>query len=262
MSVPKGPGGRNLLCDDDDEQEQETVSWTPVSPIGLGLDCYQDTQTTVSPPPFIPTNSHVQPTHNHQEPIVLAHFNPAWRSQDFRGAAASQDYRFQPLHSPVMPQVVLPRFSMHTSHRLAPPPPAWLTPLPPPQTVMIESPKPSANQCSHTPMRACVRGFKRPKQMFKCTWEGCSKEFAKPSLLKSHENIHMSIKPFNCTACGVCFARNHDLRRHERSVHGISGAKEAQCGGCGKLFTRSDSCRFHEKTCSVLNGGLVLQRVV
>ncbi|KAJ3131755.1 hypothetical protein HK100_006041 [Physocladia obscura] len=97
-------------------------------------------------------------------------------------------------------------------------------------------------------MHASARGFKRQKNIYKCTWSGCSKEFQKPSLLKSHENTHNAIKPYGCKHCDVAFARNHDLRRHERCVHMIGG-KEAQCSGCLKLFTRLDSCKYHERTC-------------
>ncbi|KAJ3126748.1 hypothetical protein HK100_010095 [Physocladia obscura] len=176
---------------------------------------------------------------------------------------AFQYRRFQPIHSPV----VLP-----LSLAAAPPPPSLPFVLPPPSlpypptiyippaTTADNSPSDNNNHNNWnydtqggssgytSPMRANSRSFKKQKIMYKCTWSGCSKEFQKPSLLKSHENIHNAIKPYECKHCDVSFARNHDLRRHERCVHMIGG-KEAQCSGCFKLFTRLDSCRYHERTC-------------
>ncbi|TPX41580.1 hypothetical protein CcCBS67573_g10567 [Chytriomyces confervae] len=56
-------------------------------------------------------------------------------------------------------------------------------------------------------------------------------------------------RAFACTQCPLSFHRNHDLRRHQRSVHGIE-RKSFVCRVCHvKSFPRPDSVRRHERTC-------------
>ncbi|KAI8841203.1 hypothetical protein BJ741DRAFT_595563 [Chytriomyces cf. hyalinus JEL632] len=88
------------------------------------------------------------------------------------------------------------------------------------------------------------------KGSYKCTWEACEREFKKPCLLKSHILTHTNEKPFGCSyeGCDMAFIRNHDLKRHERSVHGQGEGPGASCRFCAKAFTRKDSCLFHEAT--------------
>ncbi|KAJ3003187.1 UNVERIFIED_CONTAM: hypothetical protein HDU68_005809, partial [Siphonaria sp. JEL0065] len=66
-----------------------------------------------------------------------------------------------------------------------------------------------------------------------CPFEGCTKSFAKPNLLKTHINIHNQVKPFKCTVCPSEFARKHDLLRHFRHVH-LTNDVETCLNGCGK----------------------------
>ncbi|ORY53743.1 hypothetical protein BCR33DRAFT_693184 [Rhizoclosmatium globosum] len=145
------------------------------------------------------------------------------------------------------------------------------------QRIPKEARKAVLARCS--PTHGLPLKVKAQQRSHTCTWEGCDKTFPKPSLLQSHLNVHRLLRPYECTICFAAFTRNHDLRRHNRSVHHIGnikpfqcqfcpvafsrnhdlkrhercvhqvGGKEAHCRRCNKLFTRSDSARFHEKTC-------------
>ncbi|KAI8613107.1 hypothetical protein BC830DRAFT_504637 [Chytriomyces sp. MP71] len=72
------------------------------------------------------------------------------------------------------------------------------------------------------------------------------------SSFKPSSKFNCSLKltrKFACTECPLFFHRNHDLRRHIRSVHGI-GKKVFICKVCNiKEFGRADSVARHEKTC-------------
>ncbi|KAJ3032168.1 UNVERIFIED_CONTAM: hypothetical protein HDU68_000007 [Siphonaria sp. JEL0065] len=266
--MPRGPGGINLMDDDSETNQLYETSFMNSEMNGLITPIYLPQRqpsrlpSVFSRPSIMIVTPDTRITQSQQHPVLLSHSyqtqQDALRHQELRFRMQEGYRHFQPLHSPIMVHAVPP-----------PPPPPYLTRPPMVNPVVsVQSPFGGPQVCSvplkthqpqqqapmyHTPMRATLRGFKRPKQMYKCTWDGCTKEFAKPSLLKSHINIHQSIKPFECKHCTQAFARNHDLRRHERCVHSIGG-KEAQCRGCKKMFTRVDSCRFHEKTCHFVTG--------
>ncbi|KAI8618270.1 hypothetical protein BC830DRAFT_1109826 [Chytriomyces sp. MP71] len=86
------------------------------------------------------------------------------------------------------------------------------------------------------------------KGSYECEYPGCVRAFKKPCLLKSHALTHSGEKPYACGQCDQAFIRNHDLKRHERSVHNVGESAGANCRFCGKSFTRKDSCAFHEAT--------------
>ncbi|CEL55182.1 hypothetical protein RSOLAG1IB_01190 [Rhizoctonia solani AG-1 IB] len=72
----------------------------------------------------------------------------------------------------------------------------------------------------------------------------CSKAFNKLSLLRAHERTHSEGRPYRCeyAGCPASFARNHDLRRHEKSHE----RQMFRCGGCDRLFSRRDALRRHK----------------
>ncbi|KAI8840642.1 hypothetical protein BJ741DRAFT_595842 [Chytriomyces cf. hyalinus JEL632] len=136
------------------------------------------------------------------------------------------------------------------------------TPLSPPplqqlsdSTFVVGAPYMTNARTGGGPVRVQKRPAPGPiqytkKGSYKCTWEACEREFKKPCLLKSHILTHTNEKPFGCSyeGCDMAFIRNHDLKRHERSVHGQGEGPGASCRFCAKAFTRKDSCLFHEAT--------------
>ncbi|KAI8841205.1 hypothetical protein BJ741DRAFT_595567 [Chytriomyces cf. hyalinus JEL632] len=78
------------------------------------------------------------------------------------------------------------------------------------------------------------------------TWsDASSSELAR----SPRETADLKCRAFACTQCPLSFHRNHDLRRHQRSVHGIE-RKSFVCRVClVKSFPRPDSVTRHERTC-------------
>jgi len=56
--------------------------------------------------------------------------------------------------------------------------------------------------------------------------------------------VHAAERPFRCTRCPAAFARNHDLKRHER----LHEDKAWQCTVCAKAFSRRDALTRHRNT--------------
>lgn len=76
------------------------------------------------------------------------------------------------------------------------------------------------------------------------TCSTCSKAFNKLSSLRAHERTHSEGRPYRCeyAGCPASFARNHDLRRHEKSHE----RQMFRCRGCDRLFSRRDALRRHK----------------
>jgi C2H2 type zinc finger protein len=78
-----------------------------------------------------------------------------------------------------------------------------------------------------------------------CGFLGCGKTFARLFSLRAHTTrVHAAERPFRCTRCPAAFARNHDLKRHER----LHEDKAWQCTGCAKAFSRRDALTRHRNT--------------
>jgi Zinc finger, C2H2 type len=78
-----------------------------------------------------------------------------------------------------------------------------------------------------------------------CSFPGCGKTFARLYSLRAHTTrVHAAERPFRCTRCPAAFARNHDLKRHER----LHDDRAWQCTGCAKSFSRRDALTRHRNT--------------
>ena len=64
----------------------------------------------------------------------------------------------------------------------------------------------------------------------------CGKSFEKKFTLNSHIKNHHSGILFQCDICSTTFKRQHDLKRHHRSLH--MNIKPFSCNVCKKGFSR------------------------
>lgn len=84
--------------------------------------------------------------------------------------------------------------------------------------------------------------------VYPCSLPGCGKTFARLYSLRAHTTrVHAAERPFRCTRCPASFARNHDLKRHER----LHEYKAWQCTGCAKAFSRRDALTRHRNAAAV-----------
>ncbi|CAG7849115.1 SubName: Full=Uncharacterized protein {ECO:0000313/EMBL:CCA71105.1} [Serendipita indica DSM 11827] len=77
--------------------------------------------------------------------------------------------------------------------------------------------------------------------IFPCPLAGCIKTFTKLYSLRSHQQTHLSTRPYHCNECPASFSRAHDLTRHMRS-HTL---QVYRCKTCQKSFSRRDAFRRH-----------------
>ncbi|KAG0380895.1 hypothetical protein BGX24_003369 [Mortierella sp. AD032] len=84
---------------------------------------------------------------------------------------------------------------------------------------------------------------------YACTWEGCTKRFAKHQKLKAHVcMVHEGRKPYPCTAdgCDRSFQTPSKLRKHALS-HSESKRYACAYPGCGEYFTKWSLLQKHTK---------------
>lgn len=83
------------------------------------------------------------------------------------------------------------------------------------------------------------------EEVIVCPWPECNKIFNRVYNLKSHYKTHElnPERPFVCGTCRQAFARNHDLKRHQRSH---ADMRPYTCETCNKSFTRSDALHRHQ----------------
>ncbi|KAI5123190.1 hypothetical protein M0805_003957 [Coniferiporia weirii] len=84
------------------------------------------------------------------------------------------------------------------------------------------------------------------KRRYRCTSEGCSKSYRKPSRLEEHERSHTGERPFACTVCSKTYLRENHLQAHSRS-HLPDSARSFVCphGGCEKKFWTAQHLKRH-----------------
>ncbi|XP_056872141.1 zinc finger protein 410 isoform X2 [Takifugu flavidus] len=97
--------------------------------------------------------------------------------------------------------------------------------------------------------RAPQSGRPLPKQILRCSFEGCCRTFTWPAHLKYHLKTHRNDRMFRCGAegCGKSFYVLQRLQVHMRTHNGDKPfiCKEKNCG---KRFTTAGNLKNHQRT--------------
>lgn len=72
----------------------------------------------------------------------------------------------------------------------------------------------------------------------------CRKTFSRLYSLRTLQRSHASHRPYGCSTCPASFARNHDLKRHERGHEQVAYKRL----GCMKIFSRRDAINRHKSS--------------
>lgn len=84
--------------------------------------------------------------------------------------------------------------------------------------------------------------------LFKCTYEGCDKEFFGKLALKDHVAMkHERIESFICPNCGSAFATNKNMKKHIQRQH-TSMKIACAVDGCKHFSNRKDYLARHYRS--------------
>lgn len=87
----------------------------------------------------------------------------------------------------------------------------------------------------------------KKQKVFRCSFEGCTKEFRDSSNLRKHENsVHLNIRKFLCEFCVAQFKTSSCLKTHITAYHTRQEDREHfTCNICNKTFLRKVSLTLH-----------------
>lgn len=92
----------------------------------------------------------------------------------------------------------------------------------------------------------------RPRKVQTWLCEVCGKTFRCRSALKTHEIIHLGVKPHRCPLCSKAYMRLNDLEHHKKIVHAGGAAPQRSgsllCDFCGKEFKFRSQLAVHFQT--------------
>lgn len=83
---------------------------------------------------------------------------------------------------------------------------------------------------------------------FVCTFEGCTRQFARNEELTRHKRIHTGIRPFQCNLCKKSFGRKDHLHKHQKTHLDPNEKKTYLCPVCHQGYSRSDALTRHKAT--------------